>query len=109
MAAFHQKFPDHGLLLVVDELLDFLRTRRDQELILDVNFLREVGDPYKRGAAALRQQTQRRLTDLKKAYIQIYLAHHSKARLGVKDDKRKVQLMGDGRLTGHPGGNEKAV
>src|SRR5659263_531701 len=27
MAAFHQKFPDHGLLLVVDELLDYLRTR----------------------------------------------------------------------------------
>ena len=27
MAAFHEQFPDHGLLLVVDELLDYLRTR----------------------------------------------------------------------------------
>ncbi len=44
MAAFHQQFPDHGLLLVVDELLDYLRSRRDQELILDLNFLREVGE-----------------------------------------------------------------
>jgi hypothetical protein len=44
MAAFHAKFPDHGLLLVVDELLDYLRTRKDQELILDLNFLREVGE-----------------------------------------------------------------
>lgn len=44
MAAFHKKFPDHGLLLVVDELLDFLRTRKDHDLILDLNFLREVGE-----------------------------------------------------------------
>ena len=41
---FLQKFPDHGLLLVVDELLDYLRTRKDQELILDLNFLRELGE-----------------------------------------------------------------
>lgn len=47
MAEFHQEYPDHGLLLVVDELLDFLRTRKDQELILDLNFLREVGEVCK--------------------------------------------------------------
>lgn len=47
MVAFHQHYPDHGLLLVVDELLDYLRTRRDQELILDLNFLREVGEVSK--------------------------------------------------------------
>ncbi len=44
MAAFHRQFPDQGLLFVLDELLDFLRTRRDQELVLDLNFLREVGE-----------------------------------------------------------------
>ncbi len=47
MTAFHREFPDHGLLLVVDELLDYLRTRRDQELILDLNFLREIGEVCK--------------------------------------------------------------
>ena len=47
MTAFHQQFPDHGLLLVVDELLDYLRTRKDQELILDLNFLREIGEVCK--------------------------------------------------------------
>ena len=47
MSAFHREFPDHGLLLVVDELLDYLRTRRDQELILDLNFLREIGEVCK--------------------------------------------------------------
>ena len=44
MSVFHRVHPDKGLLLVVDELLDFLRTRKDQELILDLNFLREIGE-----------------------------------------------------------------
>ncbi|MGB4175187.1 MAG: DUF6079 family protein, partial [Bacillota bacterium] len=44
MEAFHRVYPDYGLLLVVDELLDYLRTRKDQELILDLNFLREIGE-----------------------------------------------------------------
>ena len=47
MTTFHKKYPDHGLLLVVDELLDYLRTRKDQELILDLNFLREIGEVCK--------------------------------------------------------------
>src|SRR5213078_1882006 len=28
MAQFNEKYPDHGMLLVVDELLDYLRSRR---------------------------------------------------------------------------------
>jgi len=47
MAAFHEKHPDQGLLLVVDELLDFLRSRKDQKLILDLNYLREIGEVCK--------------------------------------------------------------
>ncbi len=44
MSAFHQTYPDQGLLLAVDELLDYLRTRKDHEIILDLNFLREIGE-----------------------------------------------------------------
>ena len=47
MAAFHRQYPDQGLLIVVDELLDYLKSRRDQELVLDLNFLREVGEVCK--------------------------------------------------------------
>ncbi len=47
MEKFGQVYPDQGLLLVVDELLDYLRTRKDQELILDLNFLREIGEVCK--------------------------------------------------------------
>ncbi|MGW1004466.1 DUF6079 family protein [Streptomyces sp. NPDC002520] len=44
MAAFEVAYPDHGLLLVIDELLDFLRTRKDSQIILDLGFLREMGE-----------------------------------------------------------------
>jgi len=47
MAAFERVYPDKGYLLVVDELLDYLRTRKDHELILDLNFLREIGEVCK--------------------------------------------------------------
>ncbi len=44
MGYFHEKYSDKGLLLVVDELLDYLRSRSEGELILDLNFLREIGE-----------------------------------------------------------------
>ena len=47
MAAFQERYPDQGLLLVLDELLDYLRTRNDLELNLDLAFLREVGEVCK--------------------------------------------------------------
>jgi energy-coupling factor transporter ATP-binding protein EcfA2 len=47
MAQFNEKYPDHGLLLVVDELLDYLRSRDNQAIILDLGFLREMGEVCK--------------------------------------------------------------
>ena len=60
--------------------------------------LSQLADPDKRGAATFRQQTQRNLADLKKAYVQTYLGMHTKARLGMNEDKHKTGLMGDERL-----------
>jgi hypothetical protein len=44
VAAFQEKYPGKGILLVVDELLDYLRTREQRSLILDLGFLRELGE-----------------------------------------------------------------
>ena len=44
VAAFQEKYPGMGILLVVDELLDYLRTREQRALILDLGFLRELGE-----------------------------------------------------------------
>src|SRR5712691_7579425 len=60
--------------------------------------LGQIDDQGKRTVATFRQQTLRRLTDLKKAYIQAYLRLHLKTRLGVNEDKRKTRLMRDERL-----------
>jgi len=45
-----------------------------------------------------RPELQRKLGDLKKSYVQAYLAMHTRARLGVNEDKRKSALMGDERV-----------
>ncbi len=47
MAAFQAKHHDRGLILVLDELLDYLRSRADQALSLDLSFLRELGEVCK--------------------------------------------------------------
>lgn len=41
---FNEQYPHHGLLIVVDELLDYLRGRKEQEITLDLGFLREIGE-----------------------------------------------------------------
>jgi len=47
MTAFAEVHPNHGVLLVVDEFLDYLRSRRDHDLVLDLSFLREIGEVTK--------------------------------------------------------------
>jgi hypothetical protein len=73
------------------EWINRMKTARDE-------VLGQINDPVNRGASTFRQQTQRRLTDLKKAYILEYLGSHTRARLGVNEDKRKAQLLVDERL-----------
>jgi hypothetical protein len=47
MAAFGDVHPNDGVLLVVDEFLDYLRSRKDHDLVLDLSFLREIGEVTK--------------------------------------------------------------
>lgn len=47
MAAFGEKFPGQGVLLVVDELLEYLQSRRDHELVRDLAILRQIGEVTK--------------------------------------------------------------
>lgn len=48
MAVFAEKYGDEkGYLVVVDELLDYLKTRKDTELMADLGFMRELGEIIK--------------------------------------------------------------
>jgi succinate dehydrogenase flavin-adding protein (antitoxin of CptAB toxin-antitoxin module) len=80
-----------AILPIGHEWIEKVKAARDE-------ILAQIGDPSIRNAATFRQQTQRKLGDLKKAYMLAYLSMHAKARLGVSEDKRKAQLMGDERL-----------
>jgi hypothetical protein len=71
--------------------IDKTRPVRDEVLV-------QITDPAKRNSTSFRQQTQRKLIEVKKAYIEAYLGLHTKARLGVSEDKRKAKLMVDDRL-----------
>ncbi len=44
MGAFQEMYPDKGLLFICDELLDYLRGRKEQQLSMDLGFLRELGE-----------------------------------------------------------------
>lgn len=44
MTAFHHVYPNHGLLFVVDELLDYLDSRKDQQVVQDLGFMREMAE-----------------------------------------------------------------
>jgi len=44
MTEFHAAYPDQGLLFVVDELLDYLDSRNDQQVIQDLGFMREIAE-----------------------------------------------------------------
>ncbi len=39
-----EQYPGKGILIIVDELLDFLESRKDQQLRLDLAFMRELGE-----------------------------------------------------------------
>ncbi|MGO7485622.1 DUF6079 family protein [Rhizobium ruizarguesonis] len=47
MSAFAEVHPNYGVLLVVDEFLEYLRSRKDHDLVLDLSFLREIGEVTK--------------------------------------------------------------
>jgi hypothetical protein len=47
MEIFAAKYPDKGYLIVVDEFLDYLGGRKEQEVRLDLGFMRELGEIIK--------------------------------------------------------------
>ena len=80
-----------AVLSAEHEWMDKIKTVRDEVLT-------QLVDPEKRNASTFRQQTRRELSELKKTYVRIYLELHTRARLGVNEDKRKTRLLGDERL-----------
>lgn len=110
MGEFHKVYPEQGFLLVVDELLDYLRGRKEQELILDLGFLREVGEVCKntkfRFIAGIQEMlfdnpkfqfVAEQLRRVKERFEQVYIVREDIAyvvseRLLKKDEKQKALI-----------------
>jgi hypothetical protein len=60
--------------------------------------LADVVAPEKRQAPGFRQKLAQRLDELKKSYIAGYLALHTRARLGVNEERRRNALLCDPRF-----------
>ena len=63
MADFESKYPDKGYLIVIDELLDYLRMRKEQEVMGDLMFLKEIGEFIKNSRFRLICGVQEQLFD----------------------------------------------
>lgn len=63
MSAFERKYPDKGYLVVIDELLDYLKTRKEQQVMQDLGFLRELGEFIKTSRFRLVSGVQEQLFD----------------------------------------------
>ena len=90
MAAFAEKYGDErGYLVVVDELLDYLRTRKDNELMADLNFMRELGEIIKSSRFRFISGVQKALFD-NSAFRQV-----SSSLLKMKDRFKQVLIRSE--------------
>lgn len=63
MELFLSQYPDKGYLIVVDEFLDYLGGRKEQEVKLDLGFMRELGEIVKRSRLRVIFGVQEKLFD----------------------------------------------
>ena len=63
MEIFSGKYADKGYLIVVDEFLDYLGGRKEQEIKLDLGFMRELGEIIKRSRLRIIFGVQEKLFD----------------------------------------------
>ncbi|WP_026486463.1 DUF6079 family protein [Caldanaerobius polysaccharolyticus] len=110
MEVFQEKYPDKGYLIVVDELLDYLKSRKELELYQDLTFLREMGEVCKSSRIRFMSGVQESLFDnpnfqhvaqtilkVKDRYEQIIIRREDisyvvSQRLLKKDDRQKAWI-----------------
>lgn len=63
MEIFLSVYPEKGYLIVVDEFLDYLGGRKEQEIKLDLGFMRELGEIVKRSRLRIIFGMQEKLFD----------------------------------------------
>jgi hypothetical protein len=103
MAAFAEKYGEKGYLIIVDELLDYLKGRKDNELMQDIGWKTFFEDLKKRGIGQVDYVISDAHTGLVKALQEVFVeaawqrcqVHFMRNIMEVCPSKVKPQLLED--------------
>lgn len=89
MIAFSEKYPDKGYLIVVDEFLSYLTSRNEREIVLDLEFMRALGEMCSKSNLRVMFGVQEKIFDNPKfSFVSDTLMH-------VRDRFAQVSIKGE--------------
>lgn len=94
MQTFEQHFPDKGVLLIIDELLEYLKGRRDEDLAIDLGVLRKLGQFCDGSRFAIMLGVQKSLFEMPRLQFVADEVGHIRARFHeFRIDKKGVEQL----------------
>ena len=89
MMAFSEKYPDKGYLIVVDEFLSYLTSRNEREIVLDLEFMRALGEMCSKSNLRVMLGVQEKIFDNPKfSFVSDTLMH-------VRDRFAQISIKGE--------------
>ena len=78
MMAFNEMYPEKGYLIVVDEFLSYLTSRSEREIVLDLEFMRALGEMCSKSNLRIMLGVQEKIFDNPKfSFVSDTLMFHS--------------------------------
>lgn len=89
MLAFSEKYPEKGYLIVVDEFLSYLTSRNEREIVLDLEFMRAMGEMCSKSNLRVMFGVQEKIFDNPKfSFVSDTLMH-------VRDRFAQISIKGE--------------
>ena len=89
MMAFNEKYPDKGYLIVVDEFLSYLTSRSNRKIVLDLEFMRALGEMCSKSNLRIMLGVQEKIFDNPKfSFVSDTLMH-------VRDRFTQISIKGE--------------
>lgn len=89
MIAFNEKYPDKGYMIVIDEFLSYLTSRTYQEIVLDLEFMRAMGEMCSKSNLRIMFGVQEKIFDNPKfSFVSETLMH-------IRDRFTQISIKGE--------------
>lgn len=89
MLAFNEKYPDKGYMIVIDEFLSYLTSRTYQEIVLDLEFMRAMGEMCSKSNLRVMFGVQEKIFDNPKfSFVSETLMH-------IRDRFTQISIKGE--------------